>query len=901
MAIFGLPTGAGDDIVTVTPTGNYRVNGEGGTDTLILNYGSLTSDIRYDYAGDGFYRFTDDLFSSFTFYGFERFQLTGGSGNDYLAGGNMADSLMGGNGGDTLAGGLGADTIDGGAGNDHWTANYSSVTASVQLTLLQTGFAGIAATGARIRSIESVSLTTGAGFDQINTEAFRGNDTISTGDGDDFVAAGRGRDVANGGAGTDTLRMDWSSITGPNQGIALSYVGNGWYRYASVSGDQLDFVGFEAYQLIGGASNDWLGGGGLNDLLDGGNGDDFLDGGAGSDTVAGGDGIDTWRVDTSARGSTSVVNLVTQTANTGAVLSGIEQLRYTGGGAKDTVTALAGVYDDTFSTGANNDIVTTGRGVDSANGGDGRDRLVMDWSGIVDDHFSIAHSYVGNGWYRFSSASGDTLDFVGFEEFVLTGGAGNDTLVGGTGLDTLIGGDGNDALFSGEGKGLIAGGAGNDSWEANLTALGAAVFDATASQTKAQLGRIGLSVTGIESVTLTTGGGRDSISTAGFALNDWVSTTDGNDTVNGGLGIDTMNGGLGDDLLVVNYASAVSDVTNPYVGNGWYRYAMADGSAQVDYVNFERFALTGGSGNDVLNGGALSDTLSGGSGNDMLNGYRGADVIIGGAGSDTWIADYTSLISAVTLTLSAIGNGTVTGTGTTLKGIESVRLSTGSLDDVIDLSRGTGNDDIRTNEGNDTINLGRGYIEVADGGAGTDTLTLDASLAESGVRMSYYGNGWTRAQSTSGDYVADFVNIEMLNFTGSANNDRLYGFGGNDTLNGGAGIDLLDGGAGNDLLTGGAGVDVFVFSSVWSSGVDTITDAEAGDVLRMNGVSLVGNMGVGNGSTLLAGQMDLSVSGGVTTLRLGLDATAGFDLSVQLTGVFGAGDFSLSGSDVILV
>lgn len=179
-------------------------------------------------------------------------------------------------------------------------------------------------------------------------------------------------------------------------------------------------------------------------------------------------------------------------------------------------------------------------------------------------------------------------------------------------------------------------------------------------------------------------------------------------------------------------------------------------------------------------------------------------------------------------------------------------------------------------------------------------MTVDFGLAATGIRMADTGFGWWKAASTGGDYRLDFYGVETVKITGSSFSDHINGFGGNDTLKGGAGVDFLDGGTGNDALTGGQGEDVFVFSNLQNAGVDLVTDFGAGDSLRMSGAGLSGTMGTGDGSALLAGQMDLSVSGGVTTLHLGLDATAGADFSVRLTGAFAAGDFIFIGNDLLL-
>lgn len=901
MAITGTPTTVADDVVTITPTGSYSVDGQAGTDTLVLSLASLGSDLIYYGIGGGWYRYTDEVRTTIDFVNFERFQITGGTGDDQIYGGALADVLIGGLGNDRFDSGLGADTVTGGSGLDRWVANYVAAASPITLTLSAVAPAIVGGSGAELSGIEAISMTTGAGADVLVTEAYRANDDVFTGAGNDLVALGRGVDSANGGDDVDTLRMDWSGIASVNSGITSTGIGGGWYRYAA-GGDRLDYVGFENYHLIGGAGSDALYGSLLNDTLVGNSGNDLLDSGAGTDTVDGGLGLDTWRVDTSGRTGLTVIDLVNQTANYGASLAGIERIQFTGGNGVDRITALSGDFDDAFSTGAGNDTVTTGRGTDSANGGDGTlDKLVMDWSGITDPRHGITSVGIGGGWYRYASASGDRLDYVGFETYVLTGGAGDDVLYGSVLNDTLAGSGGDDTLDGGAGDGTIIGGDGIDLWAADLSAQGACRFDATLSQTTAQVTGIGLSVSTIERVSLNTGNGADVISTQDYAFNDYVYSAGGNDTLNAGLGIDTLNGGDGTDVMVLNYASALTGIYSFGIGGGWTRTEMADGTSHVDWFGMERFALTGGRGNDALSGGALNDTLIGGSGDDVLNGNRGTDSVNGGLGIDTYIGDYSNLANAVSLTLSATGAGTVIGGGSRLAGIENVNLATGSGGDIINLSAVNGSDVISSGSGDDSINVGRGLYESVNAGEGVDTLTVDAALSTGGTRMFGIGGGWSRIQATNGSYTADMVGVETLNFLGSASGDRVYGFGSSDTLNGRGGTDFLDGGQGNDVLTGGAGADVFVFSDLWNAGRDSITDGTAGDLIRLSGRPLVGSVSAGDGAGLLAGEVSLTTVGGVTSLHVGLDTVAGADFHLDLAGTFGTGSFILSGSDVLFV
>ena len=100
---------------------------------------------------------------------------------------------------------------------------------------------------------------------------------------------------------------------------------------------------------------------------------------------------------------------------------------------------------------------------------------------------------------------------------------------------------------------------------------------------------------------------------------------------------------------------------------------------------------------------------------------------------------------------------------------------------------------------------------------------------------------------TNFDASEGFWNFGSFNITGTAegtlkggaNGDTItaaeagstiYGNGGADVINGGAGTDIIYGGAGNDTISGADGNDTFIFNA--GDGVDSITDAEAGDVIK---------------------------------------------------------------------
>ncbi len=122
--------------------------------------------------------------------------------------------------------------------------------------------------------------------------------------------------------------------------------------------------------------------------------------------------------------------------------------------------------------------------------------------------------------------------------------------------------------------------------------------------------------------------------------------------------------------------------------------------------------LDGGSGSDILLGGAGDDTLDGGSGNDLLLGGNGSDFLDGGSGDDLLLG----------------GNGSDT-------------LSGGTGDDLLlggnsndSLNGGAGDDILLGQSGNDQLiyNMSQNLAsdDYYDGGSGYDTLVLQFTYGE---------------------------------------------------------------------------------------------------------------------------------------------------------------------------
>lgn len=395
-------------------------------------------------------------------------------------------------------------------------------------------------------------------------------------------------------------------------------------------------------------------------------------------------------------------------------------------------------------------------------------------------------------------------------------------------------------------------------------------------------------------------------------------------------------------------------------------------------------SLTGGSRNDTLNGGGGRNILSGGGGDDQLIG-SGVDTVDGGAGFDTWTGDYVTA-SGVRFAYSG-GDRFALSNGTVISGVEAFRLSAGSGRNVFDLAPADGigatftydvssvsNDNIlridwsaltqaytgsmiggnvrlqstngspgpsvvgtniinlflRLGSGDDRFDL-RGGASI-DGGAGTDTITIDARKLAPSVDGSDIKLFLDR--SVNGIPTANFLGSIITNFergrilTGGGN-DRLSGAGLDDYIDGGAGDDVIQGGGGDDLLFGGLGSDTLSyaaavagvvvalnrqgeFQDTLGAGIDQITGFEHvrgsafDDQLTgtdgnntldgLNGADLL--IGLGGNDVYVVDQAGDRIveemGGGTDTVRASISYTLGDTLeNLTLTG---KGDISATGN-----
>jgi len=371
-----IDAGAGNDIVTLDAS-------------LLQRFDSTLSVI----GGDG-----DDNLSAAAIVGAGRFAvaLDGGAGNDTLTGGAKND---------TLSGGSGTNEINGGDGFDTFVER-----GNVDFTLTATVLTGVGTT--TFSSIETASITGGAGANTLDARSAAFSVALTGGGGDDTllgsafndVLAGLGgADILNGGAGNDTLRggdgIDVLEVVSDNNLTLTNLTVTERQGSVVIDVDQFDTI--EIARLTGGSSAnriDARGFLGTGTSISGGGGDDLLRGNLGNDTLIGGLGIDqlldnggntTINDDISGRVIVTAAGYSSPRGDIAAINSKVVlvSLTLTGGADNDILDASAlsalaavrldgGVGNDALRGSRGNDVLIGGTGNDSLSGGDGNDLLL---------------------------------------------------------------------------------------------------------------------------------------------------------------------------------------------------------------------------------------------------------------------------------------------------------------------------------------------------------------------------------------------------------------------------------------------------------------------------------------------------------------------------------------------
>ncbi|WP_447983402.1 calcium-binding protein [Nitrospira sp. Nam74] len=808
--------GTGDDLI-LAYTGNDMLLGGAGLDRLYGDQGNdiLDGESENDalYGGDG-----DDILlggsgddalygdymnspSQGSLSGGNDF-LNGEEGNDTLRGGAGMDTLLGGDGDDLLIGdedddlldgGLGNDTLNGGAGRDIFQFRKGDGEDTIEDAgtedILQLSD-GLSSDVMLERNANNLILHMNGTADRITVQSFFQNslnqlNRLQFADGTVWDAAMMAENVR---LITGTERNDYL------QGSARDEQLNGFGGDDEIYGDGGNDI------LAGGDGDDYINGDDNryplagNDIIDGGKGDDYLIGGGGDDVIDGGPGND----DLYGRGTSDTT------------LSDNDTFLFGYGSGHDRLWDI-GFYEDELDTIEMKDDVSPSDVAVSR----GYIDLILSLNS-TGETMNLPYFYFFGSErllnMQMTFADGTIWDASTLRDKsrTITGTDGNDFLSGYTFFyqdEVLDGKDGHDTLEGGKGVDYLRGGAGADTYIFRLGDEQDTIEDMPGEENRIQFGD-GISP---EDVTLAPYQSnlnityhmemslydhtiyRDMITLGGFDRNNAANP----------LGIDTME--------------------------------FADGKVFTIQQLIDRgFDIVGTDQNDVLNGTNLVDRISGGRGNDTLQGGGGNDTYFFnlGDGADTiedtavpeagnvvqfgpdiTLGELDFLTGASTLLISVGNQGdTVSLTDFDSSGafgsmvVENLRYADGTQDSLRTLlqqwgqSLGTeGNDVIIGGPGNDLINAKDGN-DVVSGDSGNDTLI-----------------------GASGD--------DTLN--GEAGDDRLYGGLGTDVLSGGAGNDVLNGaegddsligGIGDDVLTGGRGSDTYFFEL--GDGLDRIIDLD---------------------------------------------------------------------------
>ncbi|HXL99991.1 MAG TPA: VCBS domain-containing protein, partial [Rhizomicrobium sp.] len=507
----------------------------------------------------------------------------------------------------------------------------------------------------------------------------------------------------------------------------------------------------------------------------------------------------------------------------------------------------------------------------------------------------------GTETFQYTITGGSTVQVT----ITIDGQDSNDTLQGTAGADTYNGGVGDDTFkMQGGGVDNVSGGSGDDRFYFGSSLTAADTIDGGTQNDTLIIGgdytggnALVLSATSLTSV--------EQINfNAGFSYD--LTTNDANVGAGQTLTVNAASLGAGDVLTF-------------------------DGSAETD----GHFVFVAGAGDDVLTGGALSDTFSlqqgghdtahGGGGNDTFNlgnTLDASDSLDGGAGSDTVYlsGDYsagvvfgaTTMVSVETLRLApgysynlttndaTVASGQVLGVNAASLGASDQLTFNGAAetDGSFTITAGAGDDVLTGGAGNDLFNLGKGGNDTVHGGDGSDTIALGATFT---AADSLDGGAGSDSVTLNGDYSAGITfgsttltNVERLvlatghsyNFTLDISNVTAgqtltvdassLGAGDSLTLDGSAlasGASLrLDGGAGDDDLIGGAGHDTILAGN----GTNTLQGGGGAD-------SLTGGTGA---DTFVYSAPSDSTGANYDTIH-GFDASADFIsiLGYSVTGI----------------
>ena len=526
--------------------------------------------------------------------------------------------------------------------------------------------------------------------------------------------------------------------------------------------------------------------------------------------------------------------------------------------------------------------------------GPGNDLVVIDQS---------QHAF-GPGLTSESSGESDieiSLDMgSGYDRVQIIGGSvTNDTFTITGGAINLNGDNDGEVSVAGVESISLSGGGGDDTMS----------FKGWTTQDTADMGILHLLLDGgsgndvlrnhvLENVTIQGGSGNDSI--FGGKVAEWIEGQDGADTISGYGKSDTVFGGDGNDVIRLGHQTLSTSENGGWVDGGAGNdtilgYNGADtlfGGEGNDVIRARpgRDRVYGGPGDDLLNGGNHDDTLRGGSGNDTLQGKSGNDAIYGESGED-------KLVNGPVDT----GDDTLDGG----QGTDLLRVRGQRFEETFALNWQT-TDVGNTADPEDDVT---GHLRINH--FRDETTPLESETVRDVEQVYVYGFGGADLLDFSALSITD-LSVALIQdlrgfggggrdtLLGSYGPDYLSGDGARDELFGGDGNDTLDGGNGNDTLKGQAGDDLLW---ILGSGSKYAEGGTGNDILDARDSNSIGHTLTGGaGDDVLYGGdgSDLIRGGSGDDLLLGaegddeLDGGQGID---TLDGGLGT-DTAIDGEDV---
>ena len=417
------------------------------------------------------------------------------------------------------------------------------------------------------------------------------------------------------------------------------------------------------------------------------------------------------------------------------------------------------------------------------------------------------------------NVSGDTVidiagaRVVGFENYILRLGSGDDRVIAGEGTDFLDGGDGDDYL------------------ESSADALNTSGF---ADQLVGGAGDDTLVSTGVEAALI----GGDGQDRALFDFDPFATGAGGSDLV---AFIDTI--AQGSQFLsatdVDDYAEAgnlydnllPSAVSTGYAGGTFAR--LTDVEELRAALSAEQDTTLAG----ILMGLADDSQLIGASGDDTLISWTGDDILVGDAGLDTYVFGLNGGNDVIAG--ESVGGGHLVFHGSALADLSVLN----SGNDLLVLHAG-GSVTVRDYFADDAGSGGTGFgftVETSDFNGALDVSAISAPGNGPALGQTVYGT----AEADGGTQGSD----------GAGANGAFTGTAGRDIIRGGRGDDYMLASAGGDVFDGGAGENWVSYSET-SAGVNANLTTGRGSGGLAQGdtyIAITGLVGAENGANTLTG------------------------------------------------